>query len=115
MSQNKIGEHNVKKVFEWLDLLRKCEIKTVLAILGIICTIIGSAYMAQANVTKWIINANNAMVEGKIAIEQGKMREKEVESLKSRVCVMESKIDIVLDNQKEMGLDIKKLLSRSRW
>jgi len=80
----------MKKVFKWLDFLRECEPKTLFAVICIIGTIIGAVYTTQASITKWIYNAEQAITDGKNAIEQGKKRDLIVAEHETRICVLET-------------------------
>lgn len=97
----------MKKVFKWLDFLRECEIKTIFGILAVVFTILSSVYVAQANIAKWIMTAETAISDGKIAIEQGKKRDLIVNNHETRICVLEKTYESI-DNK----LNI--LISRSK-
>ena len=65
----------MKKVFNWLEFLKRCEVKTVFSIGVILVSVLGTLYAAQ----RWIIRAENLMCEGREAIEKAKERDKEIE------------------------------------
>lgn len=85
------------KVFNWLEFLKRCEIKTIFGVMTILLTLFGTLYAAQ----RWIIRAEELMCEGREAIEKAKERDKEVSELKNRVIIVENNytnLDKKIDN-----------------
>jgi len=95
----------MKKVFKWLDFLRECEPKTMWGVIVAIGVIFVSVYNLQANISRWIVNTENAISDGKIAIEQAKIRDKKVYDLEIRTCIVENNF-VTLDKKID-GVDKK--------
>ena len=91
------------KVFKWFEFLKECELKTIIGIVVSLFALLGTLYATQSSITKWIMDTDNAIIEGRKAIEKGNEREKKLVEHETRICVLESnyksidnKLDILI-------------------
>jgi len=78
------------KVFKWFDFLKECEPKTIIGVITVLVGILGTLYATQNNITKWILNTENAICESKKNIEEDNKRQLTIDNHNSRIMVLES-------------------------